>query len=78
MSCGSIIYSLIFAFFTFIFFEAPLAALIKCTIVENLKIKDEGSNHGQELNVVVQVYTVNNPVQETNATRDDDEKSREN
>lgn len=73
MSCGSIIYSLIFAFFTYIFFEAPLAALIKCTIVEKLKINDE-SDHGQEMNVVEVFVT---PDQGSNV-HDDDKKSREN
>ena len=64
MSCGSIIYSLIFAFFTYLFFEAPFASLIKCTIVERLKTKDSGgtdTTNGNQMNVihVLGVQTLN-------------------
>lgn len=64
MSCGSIIYSLIFAFFTYLFFEAPFASLIKCTIVERLKTKDShdtNTTNGNQMNVihVLSVQTLN-------------------
>ena len=55
MSCGSTICSLILAFFTYLFFEAPFASLIKCTIVDKMKTNDEGddnNSHQQQMNVI--------------------------